>query len=216
VDFLLIEFSLPPPLQPGEDFMAATGRRWIPALLLLPAFCAADARAGVITYTIEATASGVLGGERFTGAELTITAAAETADISMFFPGVYDAGIDPGEAWVTVAGVGTAVLDGRRMYVFVNQEEQLAGFGEANDLLDMTNRALAGYDLVGSIGPLRGAAFAGPGWFPTSLGLLRITRVMGERSGTFTATEAAEPAAVWLAALGLAGMAVRKRRKSGA
>ena len=116
-----------------------------------------------IVYTLSTVGSGSLGGTAFNNASFTITATADTSQISAIASGTFQ--IPDISASESVAGLGTATFAGT--WGFVNQApnqgppaafgivgESVVGFNA--DILDVKNAALMTYNLNTSIGPLSG------------------------------------------------------------
>jgi hypothetical protein len=182
-------------------------------------------RAESITYTETFTATGTLtspGGTvtPFTGAQVTITATADTGNSRHPVPGVFL--VTAGSA--TIAGIGTGNFTDILTVADNTGSERLiiADTNTSSEIVDTTSSAFATYDLSTSIGPVSGppnGANNGSS-FNTSLGELQFTS-FGSTS-TFTATLASaapEPASLTLLGIGAAGLAGygwRKRRRAAA
>src|SRR5260221_4717722 len=143
-----------------------------------------------ITYVFSGPASGTLGATVFTGAQTTVTATADTVNIT-------NNGFDPciplTGATITIAGVGSATTTGP-ILMFDNQSGQVWGFENGtcaaglNDWLDVDDPAAAAYALVTSIGPSTGVNdLRGP--VATTAGSLQFT----SSPLTFQATLGAAP-----------------------
>ena len=79
---------------------------------------AAPTKATPITYTLESTASGSLGGTTFTDALVTLTLTGDTSDVfepfPVEFPGVFAI---EGTPTLTIEGLGTAAFNDPNGYV---------------------------------------------------------------------------------------------------
>ena len=152
--------------------------RIVPAVVLGIAgiFTAASPSFGaLITYTMEATASGSLDGISFTDATVVLMMKNNTANVTggpSFFENV-------GTATVSVGG-GTAVTFTDPIQVFSNQSVPAVGFEDLSldDILDNLSASFASYDLKTSIGPIVGSSDFDPGSsFPTTGGAFELTSV---------------------------------------
>lgn len=180
------------------------------AMALCLAF-AGLARAGIITYTEQATATGTLGTSSFTDALLTLAYVGNTADVAHTGT-IYYYPLAGGT--VTVAGVGTAAFT-EWVSVFVDQVNSPGppgkiAFGTSHGtILATINPAFASYDLTTAFPPISGFAYGNPTAFPvtTTLGDLSFS-VSG--SPTFSAAETVpEPASLTLFCIGLASVVAR-------
>ena len=189
----------------------------LPLALLIGAGFASGAS---ITFTESATATGSLGSNPFTNSLITLTASGDTSNV-----------VDNGAAGFTLLPV-TVSINIVSLTTTANLTDTAAVFSCQNcitaavgiidvdavlgafDVLDTVDNAFRGYALMTSIGPITGAIDFNTGRnFNTNLGLFEISSA---GNATFTAaagTSAPEPATVALFGLGLAGLAVLKRRK---
>jgi hypothetical protein len=113
------------------------------------------AQAEGITYTLDATGSGSLGGMAFTNAAFTITVTADTMNIVNCGSGVFS--VDTLSADISIAGFDTAtILIPTR--IFDNNSVSALGFSRAScdggDYFDIRNGAFANYNLATGIGPI--------------------------------------------------------------
>jgi hypothetical protein len=166
---------------------------------------APPASAGPVTYTETVTASGRLGATGFTDALMTLTATADTADVTNPFSGLFVL-IHP-RVTVDVAGVGSAVIT-EDLYMFVNQPFRIAGIADqigGYEVLNVTNSVFATYDLKTSVGPVSGPTSFNESsiGFATTAGYLYLFSTSG--TGTFQAS-VPEPSTMTLAAIGILGL----------
>jgi hypothetical protein len=183
--------------------------------------------AASITYTETITASGSLGGIPFTDALVTITALADTDNVTTVpgFPNTL--AVNDESATVDIAELGIATFTDGGTHFFVTHAGVRSVVGIAGgtiaqphpDILDITNSAFSTYDLTTSIGPLSGPASgggAGTVSFATSAGPLTFDSFAGT-TGTFEATlqSVPEPSSLMLAGVASligAGLWVRRHR----
>jgi hypothetical protein len=193
--------------------------------LLVLATWFAPAFAANITYTEEATATGLFGGVPFSNAFLTITAFGSTNGAGVC-TGVPNCTVNQGPITVNVEGVGFGTItptnpnanNPYRMGVVDNQGSQVAGmsdFGLGFLILFTSSPAFAAWNITTPIGPVTGPALFTSGQaFPTSFGSFVLTSVA---TSTFTATIAAVPepdvASALLAGLVLVYAMTRRARK---
>ncbi len=134
------------------------------AAILLIACATGNTKAGFITYLETTTGSGTLGGVAFTNALVTLTATADTSNVtgsSGFFT------VHPTTATVSVDGFSPATFTSSTFDVIDNQSFSnngitgIVGFGDTNSgtVLGDSNAAFQSYSLTTSIGPLTGADF---------------------------------------------------------
>jgi hypothetical protein len=186
--------------------------RILPAVVLGIAsiFVAASPSFGApITYTLETTASGSLGGTPFTDATVTLSMTNNTTNVTNSGPGDFE---NVGTVTVSIGG-GPAVTFTDLTQVFSNQSVSTVGFEDlaVDDILDSISGSFATYDLTTSIGPIVGSSeFNSGSSFPTTGGAFVLNSV-GE-SATFTSETSAIPEpSTWammligFAALGYAG-----------
>src|SRR5450631_2268610 len=131
------------------------------SLLVLLCLAAPTAIGAPITYVFSGPASGTLGATAFTGAQTTVTATADTANVTV------NAGSDPcinlTSVTINIAGVGSATTTGPNV-MFDNTGTQIWGFENGTcavglaDWLDVSNPQAATYGLVTAIGPTTGVA----------------------------------------------------------
>jgi hypothetical protein len=196
-----------------------------------------------ISYTISTTATGTLGSSPFTNAAITLTLTGDTSTVAPG-PGTLSGFlVNPGNAKVTIAGLGTATLTGpievastfnQTSYmglpptVVIAQLDNPAGT-DGTGILWTLSQSLLGYNLQTAIGPVSGSgsvANEGPvdGFFPTSAGNLQFAAGQGGGAGTSTFTAAVtvaaapEPGSLALVVAGIAGILGRyrcRRRSAG-
>jgi len=177
------------------------------------------AKAMIITYTDQATGSGMLGTTAFTGALVTVTLTGDTTNVVS----VSSTYANPvGTATVSVSGIGTGTFS-NQMQAFVNQTSSPAAVGISQvitipfgvSVLDTLNAAFSTYDLTTSIGPISGSPFINSGTtFDTTLGSFSLTSV---GNSTFTATTRTTsavpvPSTMLLLGSGLIGLAGWRRK----
>jgi hypothetical protein len=134
-----------------------------------------------ITYVFSGPATGTLGATPFTGAQVTVTATADTVNITSFMGNPGLPCIDLTAVTINVAGIGSATATGGNKFV---ENKGIAAWGlltgdctvAAGDWLDQNNPLAAGYNLTTSLGPTTGTQFAG-GSVPTTSGTLTFTAV---------------------------------------
>ena len=189
----------------------------VPAAVLSIAsiFIAASPSFGaMITYTLEATASGSLNGTAFTDETVILSMTNNTTNVTggpSFFENV-------GTTTVSVSvGGGSAVTFTDPIQVFSNKSLTAVGFEDlsSDDILDSVSASFASYDLKTSIGPIVGSSEIDPGSsFPTTGGAFVLTSV-GE-SATFTAATSAipEPSTWAMMLIGFAGLGYAGYRRA--
>jgi hypothetical protein len=176
----------------------------------------AIASAGTITVVDSATASGSLGSTSFDDSLITLTLTGNTSGVANFGGGLFDL-LPEAPVTINIASLDTTATFTDEVTVVVAETGEIAGFldntllalNRPDDILSTTNSVFGTYDLTTSIGPVTGAGFSGTSIFGTNEGGLQITAV-GE--STFTATVVPEPTTLTLMGLGLACLAVRRRR----
>ena len=169
---------------------------------------ATDAQAGPIRYTLSAIGSGSLGGTPFSLVPFTITATAESSQISNPFIGFYK--VPTTNATVAVSGFSTATFT-LATNLFLNSDPSqiptpavgisaIAGF----DILDVVSSSLAGYQLDAPKGPITGPALFNKSsttgdFFATTSGNFGLEAVS---TATFQATNIPEPSTAALLVIG--------------
>jgi len=151
----------------------------IASALVLLCLATPAAMGAPITYVFSGPASGTLGATPFTGAQTTVTATADTANV------VNNSG-DPcinltGVVTIVIAGVGSATTTGPNL-MFDNQTSPIKVWGlengtcsnGLNDWLDVIDPTAATYGLVTSVGPSTGTTTT-PGGVATTAGTLQFT-----------------------------------------
>jgi len=142
---------------------------------------AGTARASLITYTEEGTATGSFNGTAFSDALITITATADTSSISNPSSDVF---VNTAVTTVTVAGLTGTFTDVIQAYAvhILSIPDVAAGFRDVtlggNDLLATISPAFSTYDLSTPIGPITGGASASTGFtYNTTAGGLFLASV---------------------------------------
>jgi hypothetical protein len=158
--------------------------RWwsgIASAVVLLCLAAPAAIAAPITFVFSGPATGTLGATPFTGAQVTVTGTADTANVTGRAGNPAVPCINLTSVTVNIAGVGSATTTSPN-YVFDNPASTVWGFTNGTcaspigDYLDVTNPLAASYGLVTSIGPTSGVqAFAGG--VNTTAGILTFTSV---------------------------------------
>jgi PEP-CTERM motif len=165
------------------------------------------ATAGSITYTETAVGSGSLGGTSFTDTLITIIATADTANVMIVNPGVFD--VNNASTTVDVSGIGSGTFTDT-IVTFVNNNVSTAGITDLTipaDILGVANSVFATYGLTTSVGPASGAPDISTGKsFSTTDGVFHISSISGE--GTFQATlqSVPEPSTLTLTSIGILGL----------
>lgn len=189
-------------------------------VILLLAGAGMTVQAAPATYTLSGTGSGSLGEQVFADAPFTITAVADTSQITSPLFGIY--AVPNATATVAIAGLGVSVPFTIPTITVDNQNLSLAGISAPDQnraILLVANPAFATYTLATSVGPATGSAGFNPGFaFATAAGdfLLRAAPV-----ATFQASVVPEPpllALFGIGALGLVGYSSwcgRKRTRRG-
>jgi PEP-CTERM motif len=196
--------------------MRGKTNRIAPAVVLSIAsvFIAASPSFGApITYTLETTASGSLGGTSFTDATVILSMTNNTTNVTNSPSGFFN---NVGTVTVSVGG-GTAVTFTNSTQIFSAQSVFTVGFDDADvgDIVDNAGAPFATYDLKTSIGPIIGRASINEGSsFPTTGGAFVLTSV-GE-SATFTAATSAipEPSTWAMMLIGFAGLGYAGYRRA--
>jgi hypothetical protein len=179
-------------------------------------------RAEPITYTFTTTGTGTFAGTAFTDAAITVTSNADTSGVVSYLSGTEIFDNFPTSTTLNIAGFAPATFtdptfwedpnqSGDIIFGIVDTSAGLAFCNNCHALLGMTAlfSGLETYNLETSFGPVSSAfdfesnAFNTFQNISTSEGTLSLVA----SNDTFTAVTASpEPASLWLAGLGLAGL----------
>jgi hypothetical protein len=171
---------------------------------------------GPITFTFQGTGTGTVGATPFNDQSYTITATADTNDVTLN-AGIYD--VANSTATIQIAGFSTATFlittgefDNQNPFLFDGHEVAAAGFTSGGgDLGNLWSATFETYALNGSIGPLffpQAFGFAAFSDVSTTIGNITFT---DETNVTFWAVTAApEPGPFALMAGGLTGLALAR------
>ncbi len=147
--------------------------------VVLSCLAAPVAIAAPITYVFSGPATGTLNGTPFTGANVTVTVTADTANIVLAAPGIPC--VPAKSVAINIAGVGSVTATAANV-VFDNQSTDVWGTTNgtctvaAGDWIDQDNALAATYGLATSLGPTTGTAFGGGNTIvPTTGGPLQFS-----------------------------------------
>ena len=199
---------------------AGTPRKSVRCFAVVTAMClfgfaSERVQAVPMTYTINATGTGSLGGTAFSDSDFVITAVADTNNIESSDSGfgsifiVINSNIN-----ISVTGIGNGDFTNETQSVS-NQGYNVAGFGDNGEclaILYVENPIFGSYDLSSPIGPISGSPvynFFDNASFPTTAGSFVLTDVS---NSSFTAVVVPEPTTFLLAALAL--LANRRRLRA--
>jgi hypothetical protein len=173
-----------------------------------------------ITFVFDGTASGVLGAQNFSNADLSVTAVEDTAEVPGPTAPFGIISFTPDLVTIDISTVGTTTVP--NAYVFDTQSSGAAGFGvtSGSDSIQIYDPSLATYDMKSPIGPIFEAADPSVSdWtdMPTSMGDLTVNSYTNL---TFTATLGGggngnvvpAPSAGWLSLIGLPIVVIAARR----
>lgn len=184
----------------------------------------AIAQATPIVYTFEGRLSGALAGNSFSLANVSFSFASDTDTVFQPTPTVRPTFYNtaPGILRFTVDGASGAFNPLYNAFsITIFNGDSIVGLTEtgSNDLIDVVDPRLSGYDLQSSIGPITNSPLDFLNFdtsFQTSLGEL-ILFDDDDASVTFSAATAAVPEpATWVLAIGGFGMvggALRRKRR---
>lgn len=203
------------------------GARWalrtaMLALATVGTLSATRAEAQPIVFAFSGFATGDLAGAAFAGTPFTVTIPADVSTLGTFPGNPGTSGYLGLTGTVALDGIGTATFT-EPLYVFLNPNGPTIGFGnDVNfDLIDIMDPALAGYDLMSSIGPIDAFGVYANAQFTdvaTSLGPLTFASVLDRRfEAVVPSAVVPEPGTSLLVATGLAvvgAAGVRRRRGS--
>jgi len=134
-----------------------------------------------ITYVFSGPATGTLGATPFTGAQVTVTATADTVNITDFEGNPAFPCIPLKSVTFNITGIGSATATGANKFA---ENPSLPAWGlltgicsvGTGDWLNQSNALAATYGLITSLGPTTGTQFLG-GSVPTTSGTLTFTAV---------------------------------------
>lgn len=174
------------------------------------------AQATLITYKLSGVGTGTLGSSSFTAAPFTITATADTDDITLSSPGVYRVFTLTDE--ILIMGLAPASFIGRTIVVD-NQNIERAGFSDQSanrSVFFVINSQFSSYDLSTSIGPESGTSSGNVFTnFVTTAGLLSFYPATFGTTASFEAiTVIPEPTTAFFGAglIGVVGLTRRRTR----
>lgn len=180
-----------------------------------------------ITYVFSGPATGTLGVTPFTGAQVTITATADTVNVTTYGGFATIPCINLTSLTINITGVGSTTTTGQN-FLFDNQTVPdwglNGGAGAAcnnpgSDWVDVTNGQAATYGLVTAIGPTTGTPAALENPIATTAGALLFTSAPPTFQAMFAAASpnvAIPTLSKWaliLLGLALTGMAVFSLRR---
>src|SRR5208337_4564839 len=125
-------------------------------------------------FPLGPTGSGSLGGTPFTSALITLTANADTANVSNSFSGQLFL-VNNASTTVDVAGIGPGIFT-EVITTSVYHPNQTAGISDPSaGILDVVNPVFATYHLTTFVGPVSGSAHCNIGLvFPTTAGNFEV------------------------------------------
>lgn len=184
--------------------------------ILLCGLAAAPVHASPITFTIEGTGTGSLGGQAFVDATFQIVAQIDTDDVFAISSGFQVVNLGTS---VEIFGVGSGDFT-NEIRTTANQTNNRVGFGDVNvnrAILFVNNAIFGSYDLQSPLGPIQGTptlnAFS---LFPTTSGnffLSDVDQVTFTSATSTTIAPVPEPAPLLLLGTGLAAGVRRYRRR---
>jgi len=182
-----------------------------------------------ITFTYQGTATGSIGGTPFANTAFTITARGDTANRGFFDPASPITTLPSRFVYFIIHDSASISLDGVGNFAFITStssevrnntgvvvfRNNFAGFQLLQSEL---NLLYTSWDMLSSIGPVAGTGTVSSSWIFSAVQTTggRLVFDSGQAPLTFTATVAPvpEPGTVLLLGSGVAGIAVKlKRRK---
>ena len=126
--------------------------------VLVATFLATSSSAALLTITFSSTATGTIGNSSFTRANFTITALADSANVTTFGQGGKGSSLIHSSAQIDIAGLGAFdFVTSTRTFVFRDATPS-AGFGRGASVGDLLSSyegaSLSTYFLDSSIGPI--------------------------------------------------------------
>lgn len=166
-----------------------------------------------ITYVFSGPATGTLGATPFTGAQVTITATADTANITTLGGVPTDPCINLTGLTINIAGIGNATAIAPGAFVDVPSLSLWAllsgscSMSMTDGWLDQINALAASYGLITAIGPTTGTPFIA-GSVATTSGLLTFATIPLTFQATLSTLFTADQSDIWYTA-GESGWAIQ-------
>jgi hypothetical protein len=185
----LLNFTLPPRFWNGL------------AGILLCCLVVPAARGIPLTYVFSGPASGTLGATAFTGAQVTVTGTADTANVSTLGAVPADPCINLTSLTINIAGLGSATAITPSVFIdspALSAWGILSGScpGPAINWVVESNPLAATYGIITALGPATGTQLAG-GSLPTTAGTLTFTAVPLTFQATLSTVFTADQSDLW-------------------